>query len=111
MWPFTWNLLKSEAKADEEAVGLQRCIVALVEVEQTETVATKQVKVGELDIGAEHSVEVETALVDVVAIPIGAVFAKDGINTFGNTGESETRHRTHKRNDGQVTIDIHLVVE
>ena len=78
-------LLKRKAEADKETVGLQRGVVALVEVEQAKTVSAKQVEVGELHIGTEHSIQVEAATGAVVAVPIRTVFAKDGVNALGGT--------------------------
>lgn len=103
-------LLKRKAEADKETVGLQRGVVVRVKVEQTKAIATKQVEVAELHIGTEYGVEVETAAGAVVAIPVGAVFAKDGVSALGGTRDSETRHRTDKRNDGQVAVYSDLVI-
>ena len=59
-------LLKRKAEADKETVGLQRGVVALVEVEQAKTVSAKQVEVGELHIGTEYGVEIEIAFFNSV---------------------------------------------
>ena len=51
-------LLKSKAEADEEAIGFQRNIVTLVEVEQSETITAEQIEFTELQIGTEHGIKV-----------------------------------------------------
>ena len=105
-------LLKRKADTDKKAIGLGDNVVVLIEVKQTKTVAAKQVEVGELYVGTEHSVKVETALVAVVTIPVGSgCSTQKGFTEFGGTREGETRHRTDKWNDNQVAVHSDLLVE
>ena len=104
-------LSKREAETDEDAIGLQRGVVVRVKVKQTKAIATKQIEVAELHIDTEYGIQVETVSSAIVAVPVGAVFTKDGVGALGGTRESETRHRTDKGNEGQVAVHSDLVVE
>ena len=104
--------LEGIAEADEEAVGLQSEVVALVEVEQAKTIATEEVEVVELYIGAEHGVKVKAALVAIVAVPIsGGSGSQKGLAEFCGTSDGQTWHRTDEGIDGQFTVHSNFIVE
>lgn len=108
--------LEREAKADEKAVGLCGDVVAGVDVKQTKTITAKQVELVEFHICAEHDIEVETAEVAVVTIPINGVARVGAKDVFMSGGLGLSRkgkacHWSNKWNNTQFTVNADGIIK